>query len=165
MDYEMFTEEEIELCQGGWGNNLETAETMLYVRTGLRNLDQLRSDLESSGHDMSDYQTTEEKENATKTEVESKKKVNMKKAKTNKKANISKKASVQLNLEIEDYIELLKDRYESAPADWKTRGGKLLINELYEYFMDIQNFSFKVKSFKPKLPVAYFLPSEVVNFS
>lgn len=132
-DFEMFTEEEIELCQGGWGNNLETAETMLYVRTGLRNLDQLRSDLESSGHDMSDYQTTEEKENATKTEVESKKKVNMKKAKTNKKANISKKASVQLNLEIEDYIELLKDRYESAPADWKTRGGKLLINELYEY--------------------------------
>lgn len=66
-------------------------------------------------------------------DVESKKKVNMKKAKTNKKANISKKASVQLNLEIEDYIELLKDRYESAPADWKTRGGKLLINELYEY--------------------------------
>ena len=66
-------------------------------------------------------------------DVESKKKVNMKKAKTNKKANISKKASVQLNLEIDDYIELLKDRYESAPADWKTRGGKLLINELYEY--------------------------------
>lgn len=132
-DFEMFTEEEIELCQGGWGNNLETAETMLYVRTGLRNLDQLRSDLESNGHDMSDYQTTAEKENVGKTDVESKKKVNMKKAKTNKKAKVSKKALVQLNLEIDDYIELLKDRYESAPADWKTRGGRLLINELYEY--------------------------------
>ena len=67
------------------------------------------------------------------TKLFSSKRHNLKKAKTNKKANISKKASVQLNLEIEDYIELLKDRYESAPADWKTRGGKLLINELYEY--------------------------------
>lgn len=71
-DFEMFTEEEIELCQGGWGNNLETAETMLYVRTGLRNLDQLRSDLESNGHDMSDYLTTAEKEDMGK--VESKEK-------------------------------------------------------------------------------------------
>lgn len=40
---------------------------------------------------------------------------------------------MQLNLEIDDYIGLLKDRYESAPADWKTRGCRLLINELYEY--------------------------------
>ena len=61
------------------------------------------------------------------TDTESKKKPTLKKAK------VSKKASVQLNMEIEDYIELLKNEYETSPEDWKTRGGKLLINELYDY--------------------------------
>ena len=30
---------------------------------------------------------------------------------------------------------------------------------------NIQNFSSKIKFFKPKLPVTYFLPTEAVNFS
>lgn len=71
----------------------------------------------------SDYDDDEEDG----TDTESKKKPTLKKAK------VSKKASVQLNMEIEDYIELLKNEYETSPEDWKTRGGKLLINELYDY--------------------------------
>ena len=71
------------------------------------------------------------------TDVESKKKVNLKKAKTNKKAKINKKATVSLEMEIDDYIELLKNEYETSPEDWKTRGSRMLMNEFYEY---MENF-------------------------
>ena len=45
VEYGIFTEDEVNLCTKGWGWNLDTAETMLYVRTGLRNLKQLCKDL------------------------------------------------------------------------------------------------------------------------
>jgi hypothetical protein len=131
-DFEIFTPGEIEVGITVGGRNLETAEAMLFSRTGLRNLTQLKDDLRNGGTDqetLDSYMVGDIED----TEIESKKKINLKKAKTNKKAKVSKKASVQLNLEIDDYIELLKDRYESAPADWKARGGRLLIDELYEY--------------------------------
>ena len=80
----------------------------------------------------SDYE--EENED---TDIESKKKVNLKKAKTNKKAKVNKKATVSLEMEIDDYIELLKKEYETSPADWKTRGSRMLMNEFYEY---MENF-------------------------
>lgn len=132
-DFEIFTPGEIEVGITVGGRNLETAEAMLFSRTGLRNLTQLKDDLRNGGTDqetLDSYMVGDIED----TEIESKKKVNLKKAKkVNKKAKMHKKAAVQLNLEIDDYIELLKDRYESAPADWKTRGGRLLINELYEF--------------------------------
>lgn len=125
-DFEICTPEEISLCQAGWGKNIETAETMLYVRTGLRSIEQLKDDLISSGIDeetVNSYVVGDSED----TEIESEKKVNLKKAKVNKKATVS------LEMEIDDYIELLKNEYETSPVDWKTRGSKLLMNEFYEY--------------------------------
>ena len=135
-DFEICTPEEISLCQAGWGRNIETAETMLYVRTGLRSLEQLKHDLKDSGTDAEtvDSYVVGDVED---TDVESKKKVNLKKAKTNKKAKVNKKATVSLEMEIDDYIELLKNEYATSPEDWKTRGSKLLMNEFYEY---MENF-------------------------
>lgn len=54
-----------------------------------------------------------------------------------KKAKVNKKATVSLEMEIDDYIELLKNEYETSPEDWKTRGSRLLMNEFYEY---MENF-------------------------
>lgn len=45
IEHGIITEDEFELVTDGWGYNLETAETVLYVRTSLRSLEQLKSDL------------------------------------------------------------------------------------------------------------------------
>ena len=129
-DFEIFTPGEIEVGIAVGGRNLETAETMLFSRTGLRSLTQLKDDLRNTGTDqetLDNYVVGDTED----TEIESKKKVNLKKAKVNKKATVS------LEMEIDDYIELLKNEYETSPKDWKTRGSRMLMNDFYEY---MENF-------------------------
>lgn len=129
-DFEIFTPGEIEVGIAVGGRNLETAETMLFSRTGLRSLTQLKDDLRNTGTDqetLDNYVVGDTED----TEIESKKKVNLKKAKVNKKATVS------LEMEIDDYIELLKNEYETSPEDWKTRGSRMLMNDFYEY---MENF-------------------------
>lgn len=105
-DFEICTPEEISLCQAGWGRNIETAETMLYIRTGLRNLEQLKDDLISSGIDeetVNSYVVGDVED----TEIESSKKVKMV-----KKAKIGKKAGtmVKMELPLANYMDMLQDR-------------------------------------------------------
>lgn len=45
IEHGIITEDEFSLVTDGWGYNLETAETVLYVRTSLRSLEQLKDDL------------------------------------------------------------------------------------------------------------------------
>lgn len=58
IEHGIITEDEFELVTDGWGYNLETAETVLYVRTSLRSLEQLKSDL--GIEDDSDEETDED---------------------------------------------------------------------------------------------------------
>lgn len=80
-DFEIFTPGEIEVGITVGGRNLETAETMLFSRTGLRNLTQLKDDLRNGGTDqetLDSYMVGDIED----TEIESK---------TNKKAKVSKR--------------------------------------------------------------------------
>lgn len=79
-DFEIFTPGEIEVGITVGGRNLETAEAMLFSRTGLRSLTQLKDDLRNGGTDqetLDSYMVGDIED----TEIESKKKVNLKKAK------------------------------------------------------------------------------------
>ena len=84
----------------------------------------------------------------------------MKKAKTNKKAKVNKKATVSLEMEIDDYIELLKNEYATSPEDWKTRGSRMLMNEFYEY---MENFD-GGKVEQPSIIMDNFLTAIIILF-
>lgn len=46
IDNGILTDSELQLITDGWGHNLETAQTALYVKTGLRTLEQLKEAIE-----------------------------------------------------------------------------------------------------------------------
>ena len=107
-DFEIFTPGEIEVGITVGGRNLETAEAMLFSRTGLRNLTQLKDDLRNGGTDqetLDSYMVGDVED----TDIESKKKVNLKKA---KKVKINKKAGkmVKVEMPLTIYMANLEDR-------------------------------------------------------
>ena len=127
-DFEIFTPGEIEVGITVGGRNLETAEAMLFSRTGLRSLTQLKDDLRNGGTDqetLDSYMVGDIED----TEIESKKKVNLKKAKkVNKKAG-----KITVEMDSSDYMALLRDRAKEI-------GRELIMeDELEQYIEGIGN--------------------------
>lgn len=156
-DFEIFTPGEIEVGITVGGRNLETAEAMLFSRTGLRSLTQLKDDLRNTGTDqetLDSYMVGDIED----TEIESKKKVNLKKAnvadirerikrykqnKDEKVLNILNKMNEQdLKKTIKEYRRALFDQKETYTPEQE---------EIRHYLFDIDNQEMTLKQVKENL--------------